>query len=150
MLTIWLAVAVVAADQWIKYIVRTHMELGESIPVVPDVLHWTYIENHGAAFGILAHQQWFFLSIVVVLFGLFFWYRARIPRRPLYFPIAVGLLLGGALGNAWDRFYRGGVVDYIDFRVWPIFNLADMAICASVAALMWYFLRHDRTEEDKR
>lgn len=141
MLTIIIALVVFLIDRAVKYYVQTVMELGESIPVIQDVFHWTYIENHGAAFGILAHQRWFFLLIVVVLFGLYFYYRERIPQRPGYFPVAIGLLLGGALGNAWDRFRYGGVIDFIDFRVWPIFNVADIAICVAVAAIMYYFWR---------
>lgn len=139
MITIITAIVVLLLDQVVKYYVRSVMELGESIPVIPNVWHWTYIENHGAAFGIFAHQQWFFLLVVGVLFALYAYYRDRIPQHPRYFPVAIGMLLGGALGNAWDRFYHGGVIDFIDFRVWPIFNIADIAICVAVAAVMWYF-----------
>lgn len=144
MLTFWIAILVVMIDQAVKYYVRMVMELGESIPVIPGIWHWTYIENHGAAFGILAHQQWFFLLTVLVLFALFFFFRERIPQKPRYFPVAVGLLLGGALGNAIDRFFFGGVTDFIDFRVWPIFNVADIAICIAVTMMMWFFWRKDR------
>lgn len=139
MITIIIAIAVFVLDQLAKYYVRTWMQLGESIPVISQVWHWTYIENHGAAFGILAHQQWFFLLVVGILFALYIRYRDRIPMRPLYFPVAIGMLLGGALGNAWDRFRYGGVIDFIDFRVWPIFNIADISICVAVALMMWYF-----------
>lgn len=138
------AVLVFVIDQAVKWYVRRTMELGESIPVIPDIWHWTYIENHGAAFGILAHQQWFFLLVTVALFGLFFFYRKRIPTQPPYFAWAVGLLLGGALGNAWDRFWLGAVVDYVDFRVWPIFNIADIAICLAVGMLLYYFWRREQ------
>ncbi len=137
--TIWIALAVFLLDRAVKYYVQSVMELGESIPVIQDVFHWTYIENHGAAFGILAHQQWFFLLVVAVLFILFFIYRDRIPTRPRYFPISVGLLLGGALGNAWDRFFYGGVIDFIDFRIWPIFNIADIAISIAVICMAYFF-----------
>ena len=144
-MTFWVALVVIVLDQLTKYYVRATMELGESIPVIPNVWHWTHIENHGAAFGILAHQQWFFLLVVAILFALFFWYRERIPREPKYFSIAVGLLLGGALGNAWDRFYQGGVTDFFDLRVWPIFNVADIAICVAVACFCLFFWRRGNT-----
>ena len=72
MLTLGIACVVTILDQLVKWIVVTHMEWGESIPLIPNVFHLTYILNPGAAFGILAYQRWFFLLIVLVLFGAFF------------------------------------------------------------------------------
>ena len=77
------------------------------------------------------------------MFAAFIFLRNRIPSRPVYFPVAVGFLLGGALGNAIDRVRSGGVVDFLDFRVWPIFNVADIAICLGVTLIVFYFWRHD-------
>lgn len=91
--------------------------LGESIPLISGVFHLTYIINPGAAFGILAYQRWFFLAIVILLFGAFFFFRKRIPKEPRYFSVAIGMLLGGALGNAIDRVRISGVVDFFDFRI---------------------------------
>lgn len=144
MLTILSALITVILDQLVKYFVYTYMELGETIPVIRSVFHFTYISNPGAAFGVLPHQDFFLLGIVGVLFIAFFWLRKRIPAKPLYFPLAVGCVLGGALGNAIDRVRFGGVVDFIDFRVWPVFNVADMAICLGVTLIMFYFWRYDR------
>ena len=143
MITIILAAAAALIDQLAKWFVQGHMELGESIPVIPNIFHFTYIINPGAAFGILKYQHAFFLGIVVVLFAVYGWMRKRIPGKPLYFPIGIGLLLGGALGNAVDRVRIGGVVDFFDFRVWPIFNVADMAICTGVSLILYYFWRHE-------
>lgn len=144
MLTILSALITVILDQLVKHFVYTYMELGETIPVIRSVFHFTYISNPGAAFGVLPHQDFFLLGIVGVLFIAFFWLRKRIPAKPLYFPLAVGCVLGGALGNAIDRVRFGGVVDFIDFRVWPVFNVADMAICLGVTLIMFYFWRYDR------
>lgn len=143
MLTLGIACVVTILDQLVKWIVVTHMEWGESIPLIPNVFHLTYILNPGAAFGILAYQRWFFLLIVLVLFGAFFAFRKRIPAKPAYFPAAIGMLLGGALGNAIDRVRFSGVVDFFDFRIWPIFNVADIFICVGVALIVFYFWRHD-------
>ena len=142
MYTIFTATAVALVDQLVKWFVQGHMELGESIPLIPHLFHLTYIINPGAAFGILEYQHTFFLAIVVVLFGAYAWMRKRIPEKPVYFPIAIGLLLGGALGNAVDRVRLAGVVDFFDFRVWPIFNVADIAICIGMALILFYFWRH--------
>lgn len=142
-MSLLVAFAVVIVDQIVKYIVQTQMELGETIPLIKNVFHLTYIINPGAAFGIFPHQSWVFLSIVVILFAAFFFFRKRIPQKPVYFPVAIGLLLGGALGNAIDRVRIKGVVDFLDFRVWPIFNVADIAVCVGVALIFYYYWRHD-------
>lgn len=142
MITIWIALATAVIDQLVKWIITTHMELGESIPVVKDLFHLTYIINPGAAFGILPNQQWFFLVVVGGLFATFLFLREKMPQSPRYFPVSVGLLLGGALGNAIDRARISGVVDFFDFRIWPIFNVADIAICVSVGFILLYFWRH--------
>lgn len=143
MITIIVTVIIAILDQLSKYLIQTFMDYGQSISIYKDVFHLTYIINHGAAFGILPNQGWFFLSIVFILFVVFFIYRNRIPDKPIYFPLSVGLLLGGALGNAIDRVYLFGVVDFLDFRIWPIFNVADIAICVGVFFIGYYFWRYD-------
>ena len=130
-------------DQVAKWYVRSHFRLGESVPVVPDVFHWTYIVNHGAAFGVLMNQRWILLLVVVLLLGAMYVGRKKLATAPVYARIGAGTLLGGALGNAWDRLYLGGVVDYFDFRIWPIFNVADIGICIGVSLLILYFWTYE-------
>lgn len=142
MTTLLIAIFVTVFDQLVKWIVVSHMELGETIPLIRNVFHLTYILNPGAAFGLLPHQDWFFLAIVAALFAAFFVMRKRIPGKPFYFPAAVGMLLGGALGNGIDRVRLGAVVDFFDFRIWPIFNVADIFICLGVGLIAFYFWRH--------
>lgn len=142
MFALLVAAVTLAADQFVKYIVRMTMIPGESIPIIPGIFHLTYIRNAGAAFGVLPHQNYLFLGIVLVLCIAFICFWKRIPPRPLYFPLGIGLLLGGALGNAVDRVRFDSVIDFLDFRVWPIFNIADMAICLGAALIAIYFWRH--------
>jgi signal peptidase II len=136
------AVGVLVLDQLVKYIVRLSMVPGETIPVLPGIFHITYIRNAGAAFGVLPHQNFLFLGIVVILFALYFYYRKRIPAHPFYFPVGTGLLLGGSLGNAIDRLRFDSVIDFFDFQIWPIFNIADIGICVGIACIVLYFWRH--------
>ena len=143
MKTFLAALFVLVADQISKWFVAGHMEICESIPVWPGVFHWTYIYNRGAAFGIFEDQKWLFLAIVAVLFAGYAWAWKKIPKEPWYFPIGVGFLLGGALGNAIDRARLPGVVDFFDFRIWPIFNVADIGICVGMACILFYFWRKD-------
>lgn len=141
MQTIYAAMTVVILDQLTKYMVTSFFDLGETLPLIPGIFHLTYIINPGAAFGIFPHQSAFFLGIVVLLFVAFLWLRNKIPKEPFYFPLAVGLLLGGAFGNAIDRVRIQGVIDFFDFRIWPIFNVADIAVCVGVALIIFYFWR---------
>lgn len=123
-----LAVCTAAADQFFKYLVVSDMFLGQSIPIVPGIFHLTYIQNPGAAFGILANQRWLFVAIAIVLIAAAVYFAPQIKRLSLGMRTAIALLVGGAAGNLIDRISIGRVVDYMDFRVWPIFNFADVAI----------------------
>ena len=146
MQVIGIAVLVIFLDQGSKFLIRQVMVLHESVPVVPGIFHISYILNRGAAFGILENQQWFFLAIAAVLVGLYVLFRRKIPRQGCV-QYGLGLLLGGAFGNAVDRFFHGAVTDFFDFRVWPVFNVADMGIVAGVVLLLWYSWTHDREGE---
>lgn len=138
---LWVAIITVVLDQLSKLGIREAMMLHESIPVVPGVFHITYILNRGAAFGILENQRWLFLAIALLLFAVYGWFRKRIPAHWLV-QAGVGMLLGGALGNAIDRWLQGAVTDFFDFRVWPVFNVADMGIVIGVVLLLWYSWTH--------
>lgn len=138
-----IAVITIILDQVTKWYVQEHFFLGESVPVVTNVFHWTFIINHGAAFGILMHQRYLFMGILVLLLLALYAGRHALRQGPSYLRIGTGLLIGGALGNGWDRLYLGGVVDFFDFRVWPIFNVADIAICIGVVLMIFYFWTQD-------
>ncbi|MCI1248786.1 MAG: signal peptidase II [Megasphaera sp.] len=135
------ALLVTILDQASKFVIQNEMVLHESIPVIPGFFHITYILNHGAAFGILENQRWFFLAIAVLLFIIYGLFRKMLPSSFMVHG-GVGLLLGGALGNALDRFFTGAVVDFFDFRIWPVFNVADMGIVVGVCLLLWYSWMH--------
>lgn len=139
MLIYSIALVLFAVDQWTKYWVQGHFYLGESVPVIPDIFHLTFILNRGAAFGILEGHQWFFLLIVACLYAFCIYERKNINVWPTYARWGIGLLLGGALGNAVDRTFLPGVVDFFDFRIWPIFNIADIGICIGVTLVAIHF-----------
>jgi signal peptidase II len=130
-----LGLLVFVADQFLKRLVETSMTLGESRPVVEDVLHITYIENSGGAFGLLADSQLLLMVGSAVALGVVAWMLiAQASSRTIV--AGSGLVLGGAAGNLLDRVSSGGVTDYLDLRVWPIFNLADVAIVSGVMLLV--------------
>ena len=123
------------------------MALGQSIVVVPGLFHWTYILNHGAAFGILRDQRIFFLAIVVILLVCLAYKYKEIAKGPRYLKLGTGLLLAGALGNAIDRFVQDGVIDFFDFLIWPIFNVADIGIVIGIFLVAYYMIASDSEDE---
>lgn len=136
-----LPLAVVILDQFSKYIVVENMALGESIPIIEEVFHLTYILNPGAAFGMFAHNRLFFIAIAVIVIGIFIWARREILASPWEVKAGCGLFLGGAIGNLIDRARQGLVIDFFDFRIWPVFNIADIAICIGVGLIIWNLLK---------
>lgn len=136
-----LPLAVVILDQFSKYIVVENIALGESIPIIEEVFHLTYILNPGAAFGMFAHNRLFFIAIAVVVIGIIIWARREILASPWEVKAGCGLFLGGAIGNLIDRARQGLVIDFFDFRIWPVFNIADIAICIGVGLIIWNLLK---------
>ena len=134
------------ADQAVKLLVVSSMELGESIPVLTGFFHITYIENPGAAFGLFANQRLVFIvAAVLVIVAASAIYRRLVTEKG-FARWGVALLLGGAAGNLIDRVRLGRVIDFLDFRIWPVFNIADIGICIGVALLM-YTLICDKEKE---
>ena len=134
-------------DQWTKYYIMNHFMLGESLPVIPNVFHLTYIINRGAAFGMLTNQRWVFLAVAFVLIIVYGFYRKRVNNGPLSLRVGTALLIAGAIGNGIDRYVLHGVVDFFDFRIWPIFNIADIGICVGVVCVIYYLLTSEHEEK---
>ena len=132
-----ICVLLILADQAVKHYISAAMPLGASVPVFPGIFHITLVHNPGAAFGVLANQRGLFIvfSIVLVL-AMAFFYR-RLLQESFSVRYGAFLLLGGAMGNLIDRVRYGYVVDFFDFRIWPVFNVADIAIVCGVGLLMY-------------
>jgi len=135
------ALVVVVADQVTKYLAVQHLSDGRMIPVVGDVLRLRYTTNTGAAFGLFQDQGFVLTIIALVVVGVIVFYYRRLPDQMLLVRISLGLQLGGAIGNLVDRLRHGGsVVDFIEFVLWPVFNIADAAIVLGVALLAYYLI----------
>jgi len=143
-----LTLTIIIVDQWTKYYIEDTMTLGMSIPIVPNIFHITYILNPGAAFGILEHQTELLIFIALIMIAALIYFYNRIPRTLKLLHFGLGLLAGGSLGNVIDRVRTGYVVDFFDFRIWPVFNIADIAIVCGVSAIIWTLLFIDK-EVDK-
>jgi len=143
------AAAILLVDQMAKLAVRHGLSLGVSVPVIQRVLDLTHVQNPGAAFGVFPGGTAAFL---VVSLGVCAFLGAAGPRlclgRPLLF-WALACQFGGALGNLLDRLAFGVVTDFLDFHVWPVFNLADCALTVGAGLLILYLIRYERRTEEK-
>lgn len=129
------ALVVVALDQASKELVRTFMERGETWPDGWAVrLH--YVTNTGAAFGILKDQTGFLIVTTFVGLAAIYLYYRYPPFEHVVAPIAIGMMLGGAAGNLIDRVRLGRVTDFIDFPLWPSFNVADSSVVVGIGILL--------------
>jgi len=140
---LWCSLAVVIVDQMTKIAAVAWLDPGSSVELIPT-LDLVLVYNTGAAFSFLSTaggwQRWFFIGIAVVVCGFILHWMRELPRRARWYPLALSLILGGAVGNVIDRARTGAVVDFIDFHVgdwhWPAFNVADSAICVGAALLV--------------
>lgn len=126
-------------DRLTKYLVVSAMQLQETIPVVKDVFHITYIRNAGAAFGILQNKVTFFIVVAFLSVFMIVFYAFSRQADKIWVQVALGSLLGGACGNLFDRIMYGYVIDFLDFRYidFPIFNFADVVIDIGIVMLCW-------------
>ena len=140
LLLIGIAVLVIGLDQLTKWLVRTNMALGQSVPR-EGIFRLTYTTNTGGAFGILANQAFLLALVAVIGIAVFLIYLRYIPLRSRLLKIGLGLDLGGAIGNLIDRLrFSGRVTDFIDIGPWPVLNVADMSIVVGTILIAYYLL----------
>jgi signal peptidase II len=141
-----LAAGVLVLDQVSKAVVSATLKMHEIRPLIHGLLNLTRVHNTGAAFGLLAGQTSplrtaFFLAVSLVAMGVVLWMLYRLPSGQKVELVALSLILGGALGNVFDRVRLGEVVDFIDVYYrsyhWPAFNVADSAISIGVILLLY-------------
>ena len=134
-------------DQWIKHVVVATIALGGSHTVIPGILSLTYIRNDGAAWSMLAGQQWFFLVISVAALLVMGWFLIRY-RQNWQYEFGLVFMIAGTLGNFYDRIVNGFVVDMfqLDFINFPIFNFADSCLTIGVIWIMIVLFLEDKSE----
>ncbi|XID74893.1 signal peptidase II [Alkanindiges sp. WGS2144] len=154
----WLLLAIVSIvlDQYTKHVASTHLIFAEPVPVLP-FLNWTLLHNYGAAFSFLSDaggwQRYFFTILAAVVSVAFIVWLMRMPRRLKILPLAIALILGGALGNLIDRVSLGYVVDFIHVYYqnyhFPAFNIADSSITLGTILLIidTFFLEKYRIQK---
>lgn len=135
-----LFMVVLAADRVSKLIITENFGVGETVPLLGNWVNCTFIMNKGAAFGMLQGNRWLFISIAVLVLVAVVYFRKDILQQDYLTGCGVSCFAAGALGNLIDRSLFGAVIDFIDFKVWPVFNVADMAVCIGVVLMMWSIL----------
>ena len=127
-------------DQWTKYMVLTHIKPVSSIPLIENVLSFTYHENRGAVWGIMQGQIPILIVTTVLILAAVFYVFYKIPntKKYIWLRIVSILLVSGAIGNFIDRVFRQYVVDFIYFELinFPIFNVADIYVCVAAGLLI--------------
>lgn len=123
--------ASILVDQIVKIIISSTMSVGETIPVIKDIFHFTYIRNEGAAFGMLSEHRWVFMIISSVAIVAMCIYLFKFCKERMLTKIGIALVIGGGIGNMIDRIFLGYVVDMIDCRFidFYVFNVADSCVC---------------------
>ena len=132
-------------DRVTKIAAANNLSYGRSIKILPNIFHFTFILNKGTAFGLLRGQNAALALLSVLAITLIIFYVLKRKSLGLAVSLALGLILGGAMGNLFDRMRFGYVIDFLDFRVWPVFNVADSAITIGIAILAWNILRRSCT-----
>lgn len=147
------ACVLLLADQVSKLWIVGNYRLHESTPVIPGFFSITYVRNLGAAWGMLAGKGWLLLLIALVVTAAMIKFFRHLTEGYWERELALFMLFSGILGNSIDRLWRGAVIDFLDFHwqeVWnyPVFNIADIAICAGVGLYMLSgFIRPDREKK---
>lgn len=149
MIYVLLIVAVIVVDRLVKMAVTAGLDPGQSIPVIEGIFHITYVQNNGAAFSLLQGHPQLLIVFPAVIIGVgivFICVKHREYKRT--FMISLSLICGGGLGNLTDRMSLGYVIDMFDFRIFPVFNVADISVCTGCGLLMLYMIIYNNAKTD--
>ncbi len=149
-------ILLIGIDQITKYIALTNLKPIGSTVFINGFMDFTFVENRGAAFGILEGQRWFFVVITVIISVAIIYAFFKLPSKKEYMWLRVSfvLILAGAIGNVIDRFFRGYVVDFFEFTFvkWPVFNVADIYVVVGTLlfAFLLLFVIKEEPKENKK
>ena len=132
------ALIITLIDQITKFLVKTNFQLNQTLPIINNIFHLTYINNTGAGFGILKAQTSILIFISIAVIGIIFYNFDRIKNKETLLQVLVGFVLGGTIGNLIDRVAYSHIIDFLDLRIWPIFNFADTFVTVGVIGLIIY------------
>jgi signal peptidase II len=134
---------ILSLDQLSKFFINRNLELNHSIPLIKGFFSITLVHNRGAAFGMFKGKPYLFIIasvVAVILIPLIL----RKNKGSRLYTVALSLVLAGAIGNLIDRIFLGYVIDFLDFQIWPVFNLADSSITLGAILLGWLILTSNK------
>jgi signal peptidase II len=141
-----MGILLVVLDQGTKLLAVKHLQPGSTLVLPGNLVYLTLVRNPGAAFGILAHATPFLVLLTLGVLAIVWVNRRKLKDQPTLLKLGLCLGLAGAVGNLVDRVRLGYVVDFVDLRFWPVFNVADMGIVAGVLILLWLLIVQGRHE----
>ena len=145
-MTLSLALAIVALDRLTKWLALESMVQGQSLKIIPNIFHITLVLNKGAAFVLFKDKSPFFIPFsIIFIIAVIIYILVKGPIDPLL-SSSLGLMLGGSAGNLVDRIRFGYVIDFLDFRIWPVFNVADSAITVGALILAINIFRQKKSK----
>jgi signal peptidase II len=131
------ALTIAGLDQLLKFLVVKNLALGQSLPLIGRAVKITYVRNTGAAFSLFVGFSPYLALIGLAAAAVVLYWHTRVSPKNRLLQFGLAAVLGGSCGNLLDRVFRSYVVDYLDFKVWPVFNLADIAINVGVVLLAY-------------
>ncbi|MBT4824761.1 signal peptidase II [Candidatus Woesearchaeota archaeon] len=135
---LFLPIIVIMLDQLTKFLVISFMQPNQSIQIIPKIFHLTYVSNTGTFFGLIQGANAFFIWFILIILGLLLFFYDQFDNRE---SLVFALIIGAAIGNLIDRIVHGHVIDFLDFRIWPVFNVADAVVSLCVIILIVYLFK---------
>lgn len=132
-----ISIIIILLDQLTKSIIKSKLTLGDTVPIINNIFHLTNVKNTGAGFGFLTGYNLFLILVSFLALGIIIYFFKEVPNKR-FNQFLIGLIAGGLIGNLIDRIFIGYVTDMFDFRIWPVFNIADAAITLGVISLILY------------
>jgi len=146
---VW-GIVILILDIMTKLVAELNLKPIGTIPILQDVFHLTYVENRGIAFGLFSGERWLFVVVTLIVLALLAVMFTKTITRTRWLRWGMALVYGGALGNLMERMAKGYVVDFLDFRLihFPVFNVADIAVCVGAVCLMIHFILWDEKPKE--
>lgn len=147
-----LSIFILIVDIMTKLVAELNLRSVDTIPLWNNVFHLTYVENRGIAFGMFSDARLVFIVISILVLAALAVLYSKIGFRTRWLKVGTALIYGGAIGNLMERLAKGYVVDFLDFRLihFPVFNVADIAVCVGAVMLMIHFFISDKAEEQAK
>lgn len=132
------AFLIIFFDQLTKFLITKNLKVNQSLDIINNIFHLTFVKNTGAGFGILKGYNILLILISLIVIGTIFYYFRKIKENEYLLQLIIAFILGGTIGNLIDRVRLNYVIDFLDFRIWPVFNVADSFITIGIIGLVIY------------